>query len=124
MGDEAEHLDFLNEIVHALVNVRESVDFPAGQMRSGCHQVLVFRPEGKLISEGRRIDMRPKGRMLGDILHTLPVVIDYAMKVFEALDVIFLGNDSFHFFSFSRPLPPLWGEGKGEGKFRMPLARF
>jgi hypothetical protein len=60
----------------------------------------VFRAKGKFISEGCRIDMRPKSRMLGDILHAFPVVIDRVTKVFEALDVIFLGNDSFHFFSF------------------------
>jgi hypothetical protein len=120
MGDEAEHLDFLNEIVHALMNVSESVDLPAGQMGSGCHQVLMFRPKGKFISEGCRIDMRPKSGMLRDILHTLPVVIDHVTEVFEALDVIFLGNDSFHFFSFSHPLPlapaclPV-GRGREEG---------
>jgi hypothetical protein len=70
----------------------------------------MFRPKGKLVSEGCRVDVWPKCRMVSDILHSLPVIIDHVMKVFEAPDVIFLGNDSFHFFSFSRPslspLPP------------------
>jgi ADP-heptose:LPS heptosyltransferase len=60
----------------------------------------VFRPKGKFVSEGRGIDVRPKGRMLGDILHTLPVVIDHMAKVFETPDIVLFGNDSFHFFSF------------------------
>ena len=102
MGDEPEHLDFLNEIIHVLMNVSEPVDLPAGQMGSGCHQILVFGPKGKFISEGCGIDVRPKSRMLGDILHTLPVVIDRVMKVFETLDIVLFGNDSFHFFSFWR----------------------
>jgi hypothetical protein len=100
MGDEAKHLDFLNEIVHALVNVSESVDLSAGQMGGSRHQVLVLRPKGKLISEGRRIDVGPESRMLGHILHTFSVVKDHVMEVFEAPDIVLFGNDSFHFFSF------------------------
>ena len=99
MGNETEHLDFLNKVVHTLMNVSESVDLPTGKMGSGRHQVLMFGPKGKIIGEGGRIDVGPKGRMLGDILHALPVIIDYVMKLFEALDVILFGNDSFHFFS-------------------------
>jgi hypothetical protein len=104
VGNEAEHLDFFNKIVHALMNVSESVDFSAGKMRSGRHQILVFRPKGKLVSEGRRIDVRPKSRMLGNILHALPIIIDRVMKFFEALNVILFGNDPFHFFSSKKAL--------------------
>jgi hypothetical protein len=84
----------------------------------------MFRPKGEFIGEGCRIDVRPKSRMLGDIFHTLPVIIDRMMEVFKTLDVIFFGNNSFHFFTFSSPPSPLWGEGKGEGKFQMPLGKF
>jgi len=96
VGDEAKHLDFLNEIVDALVDVSKPVDLSAGQMGSGRHQILVLRPKGEFVSKGGGIDMGLKSRMLGDVFHTFPVVIDYVMKVLEALDVIFLGNDSFH----------------------------
>jgi hypothetical protein len=110
MGDEAKHLDFFNEIVHALMNVSEAVNLSAGQMGSGCHQILMLGPNSKFISESCRIDMRPKSKMLGDVLHTLPVVIDHVMQVFETLKVIFLGNDSFHFFLLLPllPFPPAW----------------
>jgi hypothetical protein len=58
----------------------------------------MFRPKGEFIGKGCGIDMGPKSGMLRDILHTLPVVIDYLMKVFEALDVILFGNNPFHLF--------------------------
>jgi hypothetical protein len=37
--------------------------------------------------------------MHGNILHALPIVIDSMMEIFEALDVILFGDNSFHFFS-------------------------
>jgi hypothetical protein len=99
VGNETEHLNFLNEVVHTLMNVSESVDLPAGKMGSGRHQVFMLGPKGKIVGEGGRIDVGPKGRMLGDILHALPVIIDRVTEFFEALDVILFGNDPFHFFS-------------------------
>ncbi len=58
----------------------------------------MLRPKGKFVSEGRRIDVGPKRRMLGDILHMFPVVIDHVMQVFEASDIIFFDNNPFHLF--------------------------
>jgi hypothetical protein len=67
-------------------------------MGSGGHQILMFRTKGEFIGEASGIDMRSKGRMLGYILHTLPVVIDNVMEVFQTLEVILFGDDSFHWF--------------------------
>jgi hypothetical protein len=97
MANETEHLDFLDEVIHTLMNVSESIDFPAGQVRGGRHQILIFGPEGEFIGESSRIDVGPKAGMLGDILHALPVVINDMVKIFKALDVILFGSDSFHF---------------------------
>jgi hypothetical protein len=97
MSDETEHLDFLNQIIHTLVDVGESVDLPAGEMGGGRHQVLIFGTKGELIGEGGRVDVGTNPRMLGNILHALPVIIDGVMKIFQTLDVIGFGYDSFHF---------------------------
>jgi hypothetical protein len=97
MSDETEHLDFLNKIIHTLVDVGESVDLPTGEMGCGRHQVLIFGTKGELIGEGGRIDVGTNPRMLGNILHAFPIVIDGVMKIFQTLDVIRLGYDSFHF---------------------------
>jgi hypothetical protein len=99
MANEAEHLDLLDQVIHTLMNVSESVDLPAGEMRRGCHQVFMFGPEGKFIGEGGSIDVGPKTRMHGNILHALPIVINSVMKIFKALDVILFGDNSFHLFS-------------------------
>jgi hypothetical protein len=98
VADQSEHLDFLDQIIHTLVDMSESVDLPAGEMGAGSHQVLMFRAEGELIGEGRGVDVRKKTGMLCNILDTFPVIIDDVMKVFETLDVVILSNDSFHLF--------------------------
>jgi hypothetical protein len=97
MSDETEHLDFFNQIIHTLMDVGESVDLPAGEMGGGRHQVLIFGTKGELIGEGGRVDVGTNSRMLGNILHALPVIIDGVMKIFQTLDVIGFGYDSFHF---------------------------
>jgi len=80
------------------MDVSESVDPSACKMGGGGHQSLMLGTEGEFISEGGAMDMRPKGRMFGDILHTFPVIIDIMMKVLETPDVIFFRDDSFHWF--------------------------
>src|SRR4030042_230693 len=102
MSDETEHLDLFDQIIHALVNVGESVDLPAGEMGGGRHQVLIFGTKGELIGEGGRVDVGTNPRMLGNILHALPVVIDGVMKIFQTPDVIRIGYDSFHFVLSSK----------------------
>ncbi len=98
MADQTEHLHLLDQIIHALMNVREPVDFPSGEMGCGRHQVLMLGTKGEFIGEGRGVDVRTKTRMLSNILHTFPIVIDNVMEVFKTLDVILFGDDSFHFF--------------------------
>jgi hypothetical protein len=96
MGNEAEHLDFFDQIVHALVDMSESVDLSAGEMRGSGHQILIFRTKGELIRESRRVDVRTKTGMLCNILYAFPIIVDDMMKIFETLDVIFFGFDAFH----------------------------
>jgi hypothetical protein len=96
MGNEAEHLNFFDKIVHTLVDMRESVDLPACEMGCGRHQVFIFRAESEFISEGGGVDVRTKTRMLCNILNTFPIVIDDVMKVFEALDIVIFCHYSFH----------------------------
>jgi hypothetical protein len=76
----------------------ESVDLPACEMGGGCHQILMFRTERELIGESSGVDVGTKTGMLCNILYAFPIVIDDMMKVFETLDVIFFGHNSFHFF--------------------------
>src|SRR5512139_2049401 len=97
MANETEHLHFLNQIIHTLVDVGESVDLPSSEMGGGCHQVLIFGTKGEFIGESSRVDMRTNTWMLGNILHAFPVVIDSMMEIFQTLDVILFGHDSFHF---------------------------
>jgi hypothetical protein len=96
MGNEAEHLDLFNEIIHTLMNMGKSVDLLAGEVRSDGHQILMLRTKGEFIGEASGIDVRSKGRVLGYILHTLPVVIDRMVEVFQTLEVILFGYDSVH----------------------------
>jgi hypothetical protein len=97
MGNETEHLDLFNEVIHILVDMGEPVDLLSGEVRNGGHQILMFRTKGEFIGETSGIDVRSKGRVLGHILHTLPIVIDRVMEIFETLNVIFFGYDSVHF---------------------------
>jgi hypothetical protein len=84
------------------VDVSESVDLPAGEMGGGGHQILMFGAKSELIGESSGVDVRTKTGMLCNILNPFPVIIDDMMKVFETLDVIFFGHDSFHFFLSSK----------------------
>jgi hypothetical protein len=54
--------------------------------------------KGEFIGEGGGIDMGSKTGMLRDILNAFPIIINNMMKIFKALDVIFLRHDSFHWF--------------------------
>jgi hypothetical protein len=98
VADQTEHLNLLDQIVHTLVDVSESVDLPAGEMGGGGHQILMFRTKGKLIGESSGVDVRTKTGMLCNILNPFPVIVDDMMKVFKALDVIRFSYDSFHLF--------------------------
>jgi hypothetical protein len=98
VADQPEHLDFFDQIVHALVDMRESIDLSAGEMRSGCHQILMFRTKGELIGESRRVDVRTKTGMLCNIFYTFPIIVDDMMKILETLKVIFLGDNAVHLF--------------------------
>jgi hypothetical protein len=40
--------------------------------------------------------MGPEGRVLGHILHALPVIIDRVMEFFEALNIIFFCHNRSH----------------------------
>ena len=97
MSNEAEHLDLLNQIIYILVNVGKSVDLSTSEMGGGCHQVFIFGTKSEFIGESGSVDVGTNPQMLGNILHPFPVVIDSMMKIFETLDVIFFGHDSFHF---------------------------
>jgi hypothetical protein len=88
----------------------ESIDLPAGEMRGGCHQILMFRTKGELIGEGCGVDVRTKTGMLCHILYAFPIIVDHMVKVFKALDVIFFRHDAFHFLSFPFRPWPLRGE--------------
>jgi hypothetical protein len=99
VADQPEHLNFFDQIIHTLVDMSESVDLPAGEMRGGCHQVLMFRTKGELIGESRGVDVRTKTGMLCNILYTFPIVVDDMVKVFKALDIIFFGDNCFIVFS-------------------------
>jgi hypothetical protein len=59
MGNEAEHLDLFNEIIHTLMDMGEPVDLLSGEVRGGCHQGFMLRPKGEFIGEASGIDMRP-----------------------------------------------------------------
>jgi len=96
MGNEAKHLDLLNQVINVLMNVSESVDLPAGQVRGGRHQVLVLRAKSEFVSEGCGIDVGTEGRMLSYVINTLPVIVHDMMKILKALKVIFFGYNSFH----------------------------
>jgi hypothetical protein len=98
VADQSEHLNFFDQIVHALMDVGESVYLPAGEMGGGCHQILVFGAKGELIGESSGVDVRTKTGMLCNILNPFPVIVDDMMKIFETLDVIRFSYDSFHFF--------------------------
>jgi len=99
MGNETKHLDLLDQVIHALMDVSEPVDLVAGEMRGGGHQILMLGTKGEFISEGGGFDVGPEGRVLGDILHPFAVVIDHMMKVFETLDVILFSDNPFHGFA-------------------------
>ncbi len=46
MGDEAEHLDLFNQVIHGLVDMSETVDLLSRQMARRRHQVFIFRHGG------------------------------------------------------------------------------
>jgi hypothetical protein len=98
MGDEAKHLNLFDQVIHALMDMGETVDSLSGEMGDSGHQVLMLRTEGQFIGEGCGFNVRPEGRVLGDILHPFSVVVDRMMKVFQALDIILFSDDSFHWF--------------------------
>jgi hypothetical protein len=55
--------------------------------------------KGEFVGEGCRVDVRPEARVLCDILHTFPVIIDNVMKILKTLNIIIFCNNSFHLFS-------------------------
>jgi hypothetical protein len=120
VADQPEHLDFFDQIVYALVDMSESVDLPAGEMRNGCHQIFVFRTKGELIGESCRVNMRTKTGMFCDILYTFTVIVNDMMKILETLKVIFLGDNSFHRFLLTKSIAE---KDMGRGDFSRPIGR-
>jgi hypothetical protein len=96
VANQPEHLNFLDEIIHTLVDMCESVDLPTGEMGSGGHQILVFGTESELIGESCGIDVRTKTGVRCHILDSFPIIVHDMVKVFEALEVIFFRYDTFH----------------------------
>jgi hypothetical protein len=113
MANQTEHLHFFDQIIYTLMDVREPVDFPAGKMGGGCHQVFMFGTKGEFIGESGGVDMRTKARMFGNVLHPFPVVIDNVMEVFKTLDVIFFRDDSFHWLLLHMKSKNFWIKGNG-----------
>jgi hypothetical protein len=56
----------------------------------------MLRTKSELIGEGSGFNVWSEGRVLGDVLYALTVIIDRMMKVFKALNVILFGDDAFH----------------------------
>jgi hypothetical protein len=98
VSNETKHLDLFDQVIHALVDMSESVDLLSSEMGSGSHQILILWSEGQLIGEGGGIDVGPKPGVFGDILHPLPVVVDNVLEVFQALDIILFSDDTVHGF--------------------------
>jgi len=96
VGNETHHQNLLDQIVDALMNVGKPVDLLSAEVRDSRHQVFVFRPQGQLIRERRRIDVRLHRRMPGHIFHALSVVINDASQILKALHIILPCNDALH----------------------------
>ena len=82
VGDEAQHLDFFDQVIDALVDVGKPVDLLSGQMGGGCHQVLVLGPQGKFVGERGGIDVGTQRR---DARSHLPLVSRCSKPHDEAL---------------------------------------
>ena len=95
LGDHAQHLHLLHQIVGGLVDVGEAVDLLAGQVGGGSHQLLVLLHARQGIGHGGGVDVTTDEGMVDECLgiQQLALQIDLDLPVAEAV-FIFLG--SFH----------------------------
>lgn len=88
-----EHLDLLDEVFLALMNMGKTVDLLTGQVRSGGHQVLVLGIFCQLIGHSCGIYMALNQRMVDDgcAFDQLAHHIYFDVSFTETLSVLFTG---------------------------------
>ncbi len=93
VGDQTEHLDLLDQVVPALVDVGEAVDLFPGQVGGRGHEVFMLRLQRQLVGLGRGVDVGNERRVRGHVLHPFPPVIDHVVQLLQTVDVILFGLD-------------------------------
>ena len=68
LGDRAEHLHLLEEVVGGLVDMGEAVDLVAGEVGGGRHKVSRLRVVGQGVGHGGGVDMAADHGMIDDLI--------------------------------------------------------
>ena len=88
LSEETLHLDLLDQIVSALMDVGEAVDLLPGQMRGCSHQIFILRILRQLVCHGKGIQRRTDDRMINRIFNLLAEHPEVQMELSEGLDIL------------------------------------
>ena len=83
------HLDLLDEVLGALVDVGEAVDAGAGVGGNHGHQVLILGHLGQVVGHTHGVERRTQNRALGGVIVSLTEHIDLHFDLLNAFDILF-----------------------------------
>jgi hypothetical protein len=92
MGNQPQHLDFLNQVIPILMDVGEAVDFFAREMGRSGHNIFVLGVLRQLVGLSRGVNVGKKGRVGRYVFHLLASVVNDVLQIFQAFDVICFGS--------------------------------
>jgi len=107
LTQDAQQLDFLDQVLHVLMDMGKTADDLAGQMGDGRGEVFVFRVVRQGVGHRRGPDMRGRRRVAGHILYPLPLVIDLVIQLPQTFQVILGGFDLHPNTSAIIPIPAI-----------------
>ena len=92
LAEQTLHFHLVYQILRAVVNMTEAVDFVPGDRRGGGHQILVLRVLRQVIGHAHRIQRRAQNRVIYRALNFLAEHVNLQVQPADAFDVLFSGH--------------------------------
>ena len=89
LAAQALHLNLLDEVLGALVDVGEAVDAGAGIGGNHSHQVLILGHLGQVVGHTDGVERRTQNGALGGVIVSLTEHIDLHFDLLNAFDILF-----------------------------------
>ena len=88
LAQQAQHLDFLHQVVGALEDVRVAMHPLAGKMADRGHHLPVFGLVSQFVGLGHGVDVRRDRRMIDQAVHALASDVRANFQLAQAIDIL------------------------------------